>query len=218
MTQEEFSRYFLERVGLLTDELARLKQAFIDCMDGKPFDEAWRDNVFLEEISEEKRARSHASRVIEHLFKLKYCTNNWNYNEWIKTIRSHQQDIQNISGWDAEQTDDKIIRAIDDDIATVYKRAITWYRLDSNAYPDLVDGLKYITETCPWTAEEISFGLIPELLNKLPDPDKLLTQMQLYPSCMHTDRNKLIENNIIWKQCRECENYVYCMADYYEDK
>ena len=218
MTQEEFSRYFLERVGLLTDELARLKQAFIDCMDGKPFDEAWRDNIFLEEVSEEKSARRHTSRIIEHILKLKYCTNNWNYNEWIKTIRSHRQDVIDIAEWVPSNQDTKIIKMLDEYISDIYKRGVAWYILDANQYADLKDGETYLPTECPWNITEIIFGSIHEVLDKLPDPKELQCQLQLYPSCIHTDRNKLIENNIVGKQCSECENYAQCIADYYEDK
>ena len=78
MLNEEYTRYFLERIDVIYDEISRLKQTLVDYNNGIPYNEAWMENIFLEEAKEEKSARNHTSRIIEHIFKLKYCTNNYN--------------------------------------------------------------------------------------------------------------------------------------------
>ena len=219
MTQEEFQKCFLERVELLHDEIARLKQTLIDVSEGADYETAWMENVFLEEYQEHKALRSHMARLIQHILKLKYCTNNYNYNEWIKTVINHRNDVLSICEWAGGDIPSKMIRVLEDSLNDSYKMAVAWYKMDSNNYDDLKDGLKYIPDVCPCNVLELLFFKgIYEVLDKFQDPDELAYQFQLYPSCIFHDHNGYLEDRIIMRQCSICPNYSQCLADYYNNK
>lgn len=160
----------LERIELLNDELNKVKRALIAASEGKPFNEAFNDEVFLEEKSFEKKCRKYLTTMMEHLLKLKYCTNDRNNAQWLNTIRTKRRDTMNEVNWMSKNNrDTNLCKFIINNLQDFYETSVEYYKDDANEYPDLIPGQKMIPKECPWTLDELMEDSIDNLLDKLPD-------------------------------------------------
>lgn len=159
----------LERLDMLTAEIERIKRALLAAKEGVPFTEAWNEEVFLEAKQDEKKGRAYLSRMIEHLLKAKYCTNDRNYDHWRGEINTFRTKTIDITGWKSKRNKDtNLINTLTDDLDDIYEVAIEYYEDDAKEYPDLIDGLELIPEECPWNLADLMNNSIDELLDKLP--------------------------------------------------
>lgn len=158
----------LNRLDMLTDEINRIKRAIVAASNGVPFNEAFNKEVFLEDRQFEKSCRSYLATMMEHLLKLKYCTNNRNHNKWIGTIKRCRRDTMNEVGWKSKKNKDtNLCKFIINNLQDSYETAIEYYQDDAEEYEDLRPGLRLISGECPWTFEELMDETIEYLLNKL---------------------------------------------------
>lgn len=158
----------LERSDRLAREMTRLRNAFKAILEGVPFTEAFDEEVYLEGTQEKKSSEKHLARMIEHLLKLKYCTNDRNNNTWVKEIRNHKDEVIDITRWEWKKKETIVINYLKENLQEIYEQSITWYKKDAKEYTDLRDGLDWIPEECPWTLEKLLDDDIDELLEKLP--------------------------------------------------
>lgn len=159
----------LERLNMLTEEMLRIKRAILAAKEGVPFAEAWNEEVFLEAKQDEKKGRAYLSRMIEHLLKVKYCTNDRNYDHWRGEINTFRAKTIDIIDWKSKRRKDiNLINILINDLDDIYEVAIEYYEDDSKEYSDLIDGLELIPEECPWNLSELMNDSIDELLSKLP--------------------------------------------------
>lgn len=168
MNNDQFNEA-IERLEMLSEEVERIKRALLAAKEGMPFTEAWNEEVFLEAKQEEKKGKAYLSRMIEHLLKVKYCTNDRNYDHWIGEINTFKAKTIDITDWKSKRKrDTNLINTLTDDFDDIYDVAIEHYEDDAKEYPDLRDGLELIPEECPWNLSELMDDSIDELLDKLP--------------------------------------------------
>jgi|GEM_PF-1805178 len=211
--------YLRNRIVLLTDELHRINRALQQIQEGIPMTEAFDAELYLEAKEQQRSARSFLETIMLHLLKLKYCTNNRNHNEWRLTVTTKQYELRQKTEWNYSNFDkNDCIIFLKENFEKSYMNAIKEYNELLDEYSDLKDNVLYIPNNCPWSLDELISGKISSLMNKLPDPDELTVQMQLYPDiCKYLDARKLSEK-IIGFNCSSCKNYPDCISKYYEMK
>lgn len=158
----------LDRLDMLTEEVERIKRALLAAKEGVPFTEAWNEEVFLEAKQDEKKGYSMLYRIMEHLLKIKYCTNDRNHDHWIGEINTFRSKILDLTLWGKRKRDTNLIKYLDNNIQDIYADAVDEYEKGSEEYPDFIGGLKLIPEECPWNLSELMDNSIDELLSKLP--------------------------------------------------
>ena len=179
-----------------------------------------KDRIDMLNLAELKRsANTHVSIIIEHLFKLKYSTNNRSHNEWRAIVRKHKSEIIYLTKWKTPRSNTNIINEMHEELPYLYEDGCCYYKLASKIYKNIEDGIKYIPEECPWTLEELVENNVEDLLFQLPEPKELMVQMQLTPFCIYLDvETGKLEDKIINVQCIKCKRYAQCIADYYGEK
>lgn len=163
----------LERLYLMQEEMAKLRRALISIQDGTPFTEAFNDEFFEESLkSDEVKASGHLIKEIEHLLKLKYCTNNRNYEQWETSIDTHREDVILSTRWSSKRNRyTNLINRLKEDLQEIYEAGVDLYKRASRKYSDLKEGLNYIPEECPleWKLDNLLDDDIEDLLDQLPD-------------------------------------------------
>lgn len=161
----------LERIELLNDELNKVKRALIAASEGKPFNEAFNDEVFLEDSSPRREASSKLSRMIQHLFKAKYSTIDRLKDDWKdESDEIYRSAVIDITGWYSDKDiNNTVINHLRNTLQSIYNTGIKMYNNSAKKYPDLIPGQKMIPKECPWTLDELMEDLIDDLLDKLPD-------------------------------------------------
>ena len=158
----------LERLDLITEELSKMRRAIIASSEGKPFNEAFNEEIYLENRQDEDKSYSHLCRMMEHLLKLKYCTNDRNHNLWINSVETHKSDVVDIIKWKSKKNKKtNYVKYLNTELQNIYEDSIEYYKDAAKKYPDLVDGIELIPEECPWTLEELMDESIDDLLEKL---------------------------------------------------
>lgn len=216
MTQEKL----LERVQMLYDEIHRIKCMLESHVEWPDMDPYMNDEIYLELASYKKSAKSEIERVIEHLLKLKYSRNNYNHSNWKKSVYIHIDAFRDLISW-GNDSDTNIVNDINDNLEKIYHKAIDdKYSIAMKRYSDLEDGPKYFPGKCPWTLKELAELSLDELLDKLPDPDELTVQMQLYLFCRMITYKKSgdgeIKDELKGYPCSNCKHYTECIAEYYD--
>lgn len=159
----------LERIELLTEEICRIKRSLIAAANGEPFNESWNDELYLEESANKDSASSHLSRAIEHLLKLKYSTNDRNNRGWKRDFSNHLSDVEDYTKWRSKKNKQtNVIKYLINELQDIYEVGVAYYDKAAKKYPDLIPGLQFIPNECPWTLEELLDNTIDELLSVLP--------------------------------------------------
>lgn len=163
----------MEKIENAVNRLMALKNALIkyengEVPEGVSFDQLLDDELFEENYSDRMDdCITEISIVIEHVLKIKYCTNNRNHGVWASSIRTHRGTFSKYVRWGAKKPIDKYIKYTSEHIEDCYDYGVALYRKASNDYPDLKPGLKYIPDECPWTLEELIDDSIDVLLDKI---------------------------------------------------
>lgn len=216
---KDFADTILRRIDAISDELARVKRAVLAAADGQPFEEAFNEEVYSEEVKDKKDLRSDLANLMEHILKLKYCTVNRYHNGWRESVIKHIQDIRRILEW-RSAPNTLLIKYSRDILKDAYAEAIGNYDELTELYPDLIPNKAYIPKECPWELDDLLSVSLSNVLNKLPDPDKLTVQMMLYPDiCEYLDVYEL-SDFAIDKTCSLywCPHCLDCVRKYAETR
>lgn len=211
---EEAVEILTRKMNEIKDQMARLEQCIEYIQEGKLDLPIIESELYTEETSNRDDAESLVPHILEHLLKLKYCTNNRNYKKWIEMeIEPWINVVKRALNYESNKRKNiNLINEINSSFDEFYNDGIKYYHKDSEEYKDLILNKKFIPKECPWTLDRLLTNSIPQLLDKLPDPDELTTQMQLYPFCHFSQDYDKIRG----MQCSECKFYSECTAEYYE--
>lgn len=164
----------MEKIENAYTRLRALKNAVIKYENGEvpwdmSFDQLLDDELFEESYSERKDdCITEIGIIIEHILKIKYCTNDRNHRVWANSIKTHRGTFIGYVKWDlGKRRIDRLIKHTSENIEDCYKHGVGLYRRASEDYPDLKEGLSQIPEECPWTLEEIIDEGIDYLLDKI---------------------------------------------------
>lgn len=171
----DFERELLERAERLERGAMVFKEAVLkvingEVIDGTPLEQILDDVLFEENYSVRKDdCITEVGIIIEHLLKLKYCTNDRNHKVWINSIETHRGTLYGYVQWLTRKPVTRLIKYIEENLEESYITGINLYVRAAKKYPDLKDGLSKIPEECPWNLEELMDKDIDELLNILND-------------------------------------------------
>ena len=158
----------IERVERLSEELSRVKRAIIAASNGTPFTEAFDEELYLEASDKRDSCYSNLARMMQHLLKAKYSTDDSFKAGWIKEADGRFRDyIIDKSKWLEKRPDKNIVNHLLNNLQDIYDLAIKQYQKSAKEHSDLVDGIKLIPKECPWTLDELMDETIEYLLNKL---------------------------------------------------
>lgn len=144
---------------------------------------------FIDTYIESTKFKQDANLLVitfEHLLKLKYCTNDRNYNGWTTSVKHSLVKLYNSICDDkhiklgAFVDDDKYGRYFNDEsvIQKYYNDSIKKYKDLTKTYSDLKEGLQYIPSDCPWKFSELMNSLYINDDNEIvPDIDNLLSYL-----------------------------------------
>ena len=159
----------LDRLARTEAELGRIKRALIACMEGRQFDEAFDDELYIESKSDEREAKNRAARIMEHILKLAYSTapeESPCRNEWKEHFYRHRGDLDEILEWGTDR-DEVLISKTIANLQKAYKGARGFYKRAMEQWTDLEENYKYIPLNCPWELEELMESPLNQLLKKL---------------------------------------------------
>lgn len=163
----------MEKIENAYKQLRALKNALIKYENGEvsgdvSFSQLLDDELFEESYSDRKDdCITEIGIVIEHILKIKYCTNKRNHRVWTNSIETHRGTFIGYVRWGAKKPVDRLIKHTSENIEDCYDYGVGLYRRASKDYPDLKEGLSQIPEECPWTLEEIIDEDIDYLLDKI---------------------------------------------------
>lgn len=167
----------MEKIENVCNQFRALKNALIkyengEVPEGISFNQLLDDELFEESYSDRKDdCITEIGIIIEHLLKIKYCTNDRNHSVWVNSIRIHRGTFIGYVKWGNKKSVDRLIEYTSENIEDCYEHGVVLYRKASNDYPDLKPGLKYIPAECPWTLEELIDDSIDVLLDKIEEED-----------------------------------------------
>ena len=208
----ENSDILMRRLDELYDQINRIRVCLKDISEGKEVEIGFSDEIYTEMASDKNSIESHAARVVEHLLKLKYCTTNWNYDVWRNSVELHLSAIEDITKYLSKKKKSEFVEHYENTFIDSYLTGINYYNIAMNKFDDLKDNRKFIPEKCPWTPMELLIKPTQWLLDKLPDPDEITTQMQLYTFCKYYRDISPIKG----KLCTECKFYSECVSKYHD--
>jgi hypothetical protein len=123
--------------------------------------------------SEAKVVSSRLERMIEHLLKLGYCSNqndlNRNARQWKISIDKQRNEVYTLLQWYEKKRETNIILRVVDMISSIYRGGIRRYISASDHDASLFINKDLIPEECPWTLEELMDDEIVDLVEKLPN-------------------------------------------------
>lgn len=123
--------------------------------------------------SEAKVVSSRLERMIEHLLKLGYCSNqndlNRNARQWKISIDKQRNEVYTLLQWYEKKRETNIILRVVDMISSIYRGGIRRYISASDHDASLFINKDLIPSECPWTLEELMDDEIVDLVEKLPN-------------------------------------------------
>lgn len=123
--------------------------------------------------SEAKVVSSRLERMIEHLLKLGYCSNqndlNRNARQWKISIDKQRNEVYTLLQWYEKKRETNIILRVVDMISSIYRGGIRRYISTSDHDASLFINKDLIPSECPWTLEELMDDEIVDLVEKLPN-------------------------------------------------
>lgn len=157
----------LERIDKLNNELRKIKNMIKCIQEGQEVLEDFDDEIFMEDSDTKSVVRSKLTRIIEHLFKIKYSTSRMLIDGWIHEIEyTFRRDIQDRIDW-FNEPNKNVLKDLTANLQKIYKSAIKLYNDDASKYSDLVPGINQMPKECPWTFPELMDLEIDELLKRL---------------------------------------------------
>ena len=202
----------MRRLDELYDQINRIRVCLQAVSEGKEMDMEFPDEIYTEMAHDKDSIESHSEHAMEHLLKLKYCTMNWNYDVWRESVNLHLSAVNDETGYCKPKRKEIFCKHYEETFNDSYLAAISDYNNAMNKFDDLKENFKFIPKKCPWTPMELMTKPIQWLLFKLPDPDNMTSQMQLYNFCTYYHDLSPIKG----KSCIECINHSDCISNYYD--
>ena len=206
----DVSNELLHRLDELQDQINRIKSYLIENTN-IPDDDFWSDEIYIESANDKKTLKACLSRIFEHILKLKYCTNNRNYEVWVRTVVEHRNRIIDILDYENE-ADQLLWNTLQDNFDSAYLVGIKLYKKAESEYSDLEYNEKHIPIKSPVILDDVMELPLHEVLRKFHDPEVLTTQMQLCPFCKYYQEYGEVRG----KLCCKCDNYSECISKYYD--
>lgn len=176
---EKLPKELEEKLDKMEEYLQRFGRAITAVRNGEPFDEAF-DEVFLEDAVREDKLYSSVSRMMEHLLKLGYCNSqisfDYNRGDWIEGFHAPRRRVEDYLA--RKKNRKKLVVFANKNIQKMYKSAISLYDRSMKEYEDLKEGRKYILEQCPWTFDELMTDGPKDLVFKLPNHFRRLSDFK----------------------------------------
>ena len=152
-----------ERVGQIAD---LIRQGELDLAKTEM------DELYIESVrSDVRNLGSRLERMIEHLLKLGYCSNqndlNRNARQWKISIDKQRKNLYSSLDWGQQKRQTNIIRGIENRLKIIYDNAIHGYFVAMEDNPSLDQNKELIPEECPWTFEDLMDLKIIELVEML---------------------------------------------------
>lgn len=123
--------------------------------------------------SEAKVVSSRLERMIEHLLKLGYCSNQNDLNrdarQWNISIDKQRNEVYTLLQWYEKKRETNIILRVVDMIPSIYRGGIRRYISASDHNQSLFINKDLIPSECPWTLDELMDNEIADLVEKLPN-------------------------------------------------
>lgn len=163
----------IERIDMMLEEMSKFRRAVIAVHEGMPFTEAFSDQVYLEDADRKNTASSNLAWMMQHLLKIKYSTTGLYRDGWKDEIRNKfRRHVIDDTRWGSKKPYRTVINYLQNNLQDIYEDAIRYYKIAAKDYKDLVPGIKFIPEECPWDSlESLIEDPINELLSGLPNPD-----------------------------------------------
>lgn len=138
---------------------------------GLPFQEAVKEEVYIEERIRKNRAFLALTIMTEHLLllKMKFYTEDRPHGNWGNTVKISQSEAAAVTGWNKKERDTVLTEYLSGALQDIYKVGVKRYHKVSDRYPSRKDRSQTIPEHCPWTLEELMDGTVEGLLEHLPD-------------------------------------------------
>ena len=171
MNRERKFKVCLDRLEYFTYEISGWNRALMAVQKGMPFQEAIKEEMFVEKKMRQNRAFHALAIMIEHLLLLKMndYTNDRKYGNWGDTVRTSRIDAAYVTEWYKKERDTALTEYLSGALQDIYEVGVKRYQKVSGHYPDRADRSQSIPEHCPWSLEELLDSTVDELLGHLPD-------------------------------------------------
>lgn len=171
MNREREFKICLNRLRYFTYETSRWNRALLAVQKGVPFQEALKEEVFIEERMKRNHSYHALAVMIEHLLllKKKYYTDDRPHGNWGNTVKACQMKAADMTEWDKKEGDTVLTEYLSGALQDIYEAGVKRYIKICGHYPNRTDRTQSISEQCPWGLEELVNGTVDELLKHLPD-------------------------------------------------
>ncbi len=171
MNREREFAVCLDRLGYFPYEISRWNRAFVAVQKGLPFQEAVREEVYIEERMRQNRVYLALTVMTEHLLllKMKFYTEDRRHGSWGNTVKTCQSEAAAVTEWNKKERDTVLIEYLSGALQGIYEVGVKRYQKVSDRYPNRKDRSQSIPEHCPWTLEELVNDTVDGLLEYLQD-------------------------------------------------
>lgn len=171
MNRERELEVCLDRLGYFPYEISRWNRALVAVQKGMSFQEAVKEEVYIEERMRKNRTFLALVIMTEHLLllKMKFYTEDRPHGNWGNTVRISRSDAAVITGWNKKERDTVLTEYLSGALQEIYETGVKRYHKVSDRYPNRKDRSQTIPAHCSWSLEELVADTIDELLRKLPN-------------------------------------------------
>lgn len=171
MNKEREFKICLNRIRYFTYETARWNRALLEVQKGVSFQEALKEEVFIEERMKQNHSYHTLAVMIEHLLllKKKYYTDDRPHGNWGNTVKACQVKAADMTEWDKKEGDPILTEYLSGALQGIYEAGVKRYIKICGHYPNRMDRAQSIPEHCPWTLEELVNDTVDGLLGYLQD-------------------------------------------------
>lgn len=171
MNRERELEVCLDRLGYISHEIFRWNRALVAVQKGISFQEAVKEEVYIEERMWKNRTFLALTNMTEHflLLKMKFYTEDRPHGNWGSTVKTSQSEAAAVIGWNKKERDTVLTEYLSGALQDIYEAGVKRYHKVSDHYANRKDRSQTIPEHCPWKLEELVDGTVDELLKKLPD-------------------------------------------------
>lgn len=171
MNRERELEICLDRLGYFPYEISRWNHALLAVQKGVSFQEALKEEVFIEERMNRNHVYHVLTVMIEHLLllKKKYYTDDRPHGNWGNTVMVCRMKAAGITERNKKDGDTVLTEYLSGALQDIYEAGVKRYIKICGNYPNRVDRTQFIPEQCPWSLEELVNGTVDELLEHLPD-------------------------------------------------
>lgn len=159
------SELFLERIEALSLELDKIKRGIIAVQNGEPWEEAFNEEVYLENADIKDKGYSLLVVLLEHVLKIKFSSGNTTRHHWIAEVIGFRDQLTKITLYDERRKKTNAINYLRNNMQDAYDDGIDKYKKAAEDSISLHNALPLIPEKCPWTFDNVMSLDIDELLD-----------------------------------------------------